>query len=106
METDKVKLGTKIYVIFDCDIYQEEVFMIGGPRFAHLGCFESVNKEEYRRPLLFSDYNRKWFTSITEAKKVLIKNFQKKNYTVIKKGDYWTLKEIDKNVKNKIQNKR
>lgn len=64
---EDLKLGSYIYVVFGIGITREFIAMKGESVFAHWGCFDPNNLEEYRKPLQYSDYGKKWFKSLKEV---------------------------------------
>lgn len=91
----KPRLNRTIYIIYEGCIYKTSVYMINEKEFCHRETFDADIVEEYRRPLGYDEYDETWFTSLTKAKKALLKSVDKEEYPEAKilkiKDDSWVL---------------
>lgn len=81
----KPRIGKKVYVIYEDDIYQETVFMLGKESFLCECVLDSALRDSYRtRQYYFCSHGRTWFTTLSAAKKQLIATLEMRrpNFTV------------------------
>lgn len=87
----KPKLGRKVYCIYDNTILGETVYAIGKNSFFISNVYEGTYSDSWEWE--FNEYGTTWFTSLTEAKKVLLETAYNPNNEklkiVKKRDDFW-----------------
>ena len=59
-----VEIGERIYLIYENELYEEEVYMVGEEEFIVQSAFDSRLLENYRKPLRYDDIDKTWTKSL------------------------------------------
>lgn len=68
------KLGQKVYCIYDHGIFVDTVAFLGKDSFIVDSFSRATNEDSWEWN--YNDYNVRWFTNLTKAKKALIEKFK------------------------------
>lgn len=86
----KPKLGRKVYCIYGTGIMVDHVGYVGKDSFIVEGCEIHTKVDSWEWS--YDSHGKKWFTSLSEAKKVLIDIYKEKyenKLKVVKIADDW-----------------